>query len=126
MNSVEEKKEIESTRGFPYATPRTDIIENKEGYQIVFDLPGIEKEDIKINIEKDILTITADSNMKIGEEYQCIRKETGLVGYRRSFNLNKVVDSNKVEAEFENGTLTLKLPKKEEAQSKEISIKIKG
>ena len=49
MNTVDEKKDIESTRGYIYATPLTDIIENKNAFEIIFDLPGIEKDDIKID-----------------------------------------------------------------------------
>ncbi|MBQ2294297.1 MAG: Hsp20/alpha crystallin family protein [Spirochaetales bacterium] len=124
MNTVDEKKDIESTRGYMYATPTTDIIENKNGFEIIFDLPGIEKDDIKINIEKDILTVTAESSFTQDEEFQCIHKETNFFGFRRAFNLNKIIDNNKVEAQFNNGTLTLLLPKKMEEQSKEISIKI--
>lgn len=124
MNTVEEKKDIESTRGYTYAAPMTDIIENKDGFEIIFDLPGIEKNDIKINIEKDILTVTAESSFEQNSDFQCIHKETNFFGFRRSFNLNKIIDSNKVEAQFNNGTLTLKLPKKAEEQSKEISINI--
>lgn len=124
MNTVDEKKDIESTRGYTYETPMTDIIENKDGFEIIFDLPGIEKDDIKINIEKDILTMTAESSFTQNEDFKCIHKETNFFGFRRSFNLNKIIDNNKVEAQFNNGTLTLKLPKKAEEQSKEISIKI--
>lgn len=124
MNTVDEKKDIESTRGYTYATPMADIIENKDGFEIIFDLPGIEKDDIKINIEKDILTVTAESSFTQNPDFQCIHKETNFFGFRRSFNLNKIIDNNKVEAQFNNGTLILKLPKKAEEQSKEISIKI--
>ncbi|MBO5288912.1 MAG: Hsp20/alpha crystallin family protein [Spirochaetales bacterium] len=124
MNTVDEKKDIESTRGYIYATPLTDIIENKNAFEIIFDLPGIEKDDIKINIEKDILTITAESSFSQDEDFHCIHKETNFSGFRRAFNLNKIIDNNKVEAQFNNGTLTLILPKKAEEQSKEISINI--
>ncbi len=124
MNTVDEKKGLESTRGYIYATPFTDIVETKNDFEIVFDLPGIEKDGIKINIEKDILTVTAESSFTQDNDLKCIHKETNFSGFRRAFNLNKIVDNNKVEAKFDNGTLTLKLPKKVEEQSKEISIKI--
>mgnify|MGYP003520618971 CR=1 FL=1 len=123
MNTVNEKKELESTRGYTYATPLTDIIETKNDFEIVFDLPGIEKDGIKINIEKDILTVTAESSFAQDSDLKCIHKETNFYGFRRAFYLNKIVDNNKVEAKFDNGTLTLKLPNKVEEQSKEISIK---
>jgi len=119
-----ETEGIESTRGYIYSTPETDIYEDKDNYRIVFDIPGIEKEDINIKVEKDVLTLTADNKKKPEEGYECVREEMGFVGYQRSFNLNGIVDAGKIEADYDNGTLILKLPKKEEEKTKEIQIKI--
>jgi HSP20 family protein len=115
---------LESTRGYSYGTPLCDIYENDNEYTILFELPGIEKEDIRINVEKEILTVTAESSKKPDEKYNCIREEMGFIGYKRSFNLNKIIDNEKINAELNNGILKLTLPKREEQKTKEISIKI--
>jgi len=117
-------QEIESTRGYIYRTPETDIYEDKDNYRIIFDIPGIEKEDINIKVEKDVLTLTAECMNSPGKGFECVREEMGFSGYQRSFNLNGIVDSGKIEADYNNGTLALKLPKKEEQKTKEIQIKI--
>jgi len=120
----ESRDAAESTRGYNYYSPDVDIYEEKDGYKIVFDVPGIEKDDIKIKVEKDVLTLTAESKREPVRDYESVREEMEFAGYTRSFNLNGIVDSGKIEADFNNGTLTLSLPKKEEEKTKEISIKI--
>ncbi|HOV15229.1 MAG TPA: Hsp20/alpha crystallin family protein [Spirochaetota bacterium] len=120
----QENKNVESTRGYYYYIPQTDIYETKEEYKLVFDLPGIEKDDINIKVEKDILTLTAESKKQPVECYECLRDEIDFYGYQRSFNLNGVVDNSKIIADFSDGVLTLSMPKKEEQKTKEIQIKV--
>lgn len=115
---------IESTKGVYYETPECDIMESEEEFIIYFDIPGVDKEGINLKVEKDILTLTAECSKKPAEGYNCIREEMEYSGYRRSFNLNKSVDSEKIIADYENGTLKVKLPKREEQKTKEIKIKV--
>jgi HSP20 family protein len=122
--SKEKSEQIESTRGQIYFLPETDIFENNDSYKIIFDLPGIEKDEINLKIEKDVLTITAESKKEPVESYECIREEMEFTGYQRSFNLNGVVDTGKIDADYRNGTLTLTLPKRAEQKTKEIQIKV--
>jgi len=124
IKKKENNETVESTRGYVYSVPDTDIFEDKEKYSIVFDLPGIEKEDIILKIEKDILTITAESKKEPLDSYECLRQEMEFSGFKRSFNLNGIVDSNKITADYKNGTLTLILPKIEEQKTREIQIKV--
>jgi len=120
----QENKNVESTRGYHYYVPSTDIYETPEQYKLIFDLPGIEKEDINIKVEKEILTLTAESKKEPVECYECLRDEIDFYGYQRSFNLNGVVDNSKINADFSEGVLTLSMPKREEQKTKEIQIKV--
>jgi len=120
----ETKEPVESTRGYVYYSPDTDIYEEKDTYKIIFDIPGIEKEDINLKVEKDTLSITAEFKKQPVECYECVREETEFSGYQRSFNLNGIVDTEKIDADYRNGTLILTLPKKEEQKTKEIQIKV--
>jgi HSP20 family protein len=114
----------ESTRGYIYKSPDVDIYESKDVYKIIFDVPAIDKEDINIKVEKEVLTMTAECKKEPVEGYECAREEMDFTGYQRTFNLNGIVNTEKIEAGYENGTLILTLPKKEEEKTKEISIKI--
>ncbi|HBD95442.1 MAG: hypothetical protein A2015_06100 [Spirochaetes bacterium GWF1_31_7] len=119
-----EYRNVESKRGLDYYKPATDIVENEANYTIIFDMPGIDKNDISLKVEKGVLTVTAESNRKPDLDYTCIREEFEYTGYRRSFNLNDVIDVNSINAEYKDGTLILSLPKKEEQKTREIEIKI--
>jgi len=124
IKKKEKNEKVESTRGYVYNIPETDIFEDNEKYTIIFDLPGIDKEDINLKVEKEILTITAESKKQPLDSYETLREEMEFTGFKRSFNLNGIVDSNKINADYKNGTLTLTLTKKEEQKTKEIQIKV--
>jgi len=115
---------IESTRGYVYQTPECDIYETKGEYKIYFDIPGVEKNDIDLKVEKNVLTLTAESSKKPEDKYECLREELSYAGYKRSFELTDVVDSEKINADYKNGSLTLTLPKKEKHKAKEVKITV--
>ena len=121
---LKKNEKVESTRGYVYETPACDIYENEDNYKIYFDIPGVEKDDISLKVEKDVLSLTAESSKKADKGYNCIREEMSYAGYKRSFELNNAVDSNKINADYINGTLVLTLPKKEEQKTKEIKINV--
>jgi HSP20 family protein len=87
--------------------------------------PGFEKTDFKINLDKDVLTISAEKREgEKNEPGKEIRKEYSFRSFKRSFTLDEKIDGNAIEAKYVNGVLTLNLPKKEEVKtaSKDISI----
>jgi len=124
IKKKENNETVESTRGYVYDVPETDIYEDGEKYTITFDLPGIEKDDINLKVEKDILTLTAESKKQPLDSYESLREEMEFGGFQRSFNLNGMVDSNTINADYKDGTLTLTLNKKEEQKTREIQIKV--
>ena len=107
---------------------KTDIKEHDTGYELTVDLPGVKKEDIKAELNDGYLTITAENNTSKDEKdekgkYICRERYSG--SYSRSFYVGDAVTEEDIKAKFENGTLTLDIPKKEalpEKQSKYIAI----
>ena len=102
-----------------------NIRETKEAYQLEVVAPGFEKNDFNINLEKSVLTISAEKKNEVKEESEKqIRKEYHYRSFKRSFTLDEKIDAEKIEAKYSNGVLMLTLPKKEEVKtSKEITIK---
>lgn len=100
------------------STPRVNILENKDSWDLSFALPGIKKEDININVEKDLLTVSHIVKREEGEEFIYNRREFDYSGFERSFNLPDSVDAEKIKAKMENGILTINLPKKDDAIDK--------
>lgn len=119
-----DKNNIESTKGNIYKTPECDIYENDNEYIMYFDIPGVNKDDISLKVEKDVLSLTADCSKKAGETYNCLRDEMMYSGFKRSFDLGGSVDSDEINADYKNGTLKLVLPKKEKQKTKQISINV--
>lgn len=98
----------------PQATayyPATDVVENEKGYLLSFDLPGVPEKDVKIAVKDKVLTIA-------GERTRQMQKGR----FTRSFTLPEDVDTQKIEAQYENGVLHLFLPKAPEAKPVEIPI----
>ncbi len=98
---------------------RTDIKEGKNNYDIIIDLPGYEKEDIKIDIDNGYLNITATMNNEHEEkdDSKFVRRERYFGECSRSFYVGDEIESEDVKASFKNGTLKLEIPKKEEKKS---------
>jgi HSP20 family protein len=81
--------------------------------------PGLTKEDFKINVENDVLTVSNEKKTETSEKNEkYTRKEFSYSSFLRSFTLPEIVDMEKINAGYENGILTLTLPKKEEAKPK--------
>lgn len=95
---------------------KTDIKEKKDKYIIDIDLPGYEKENIKMSIEDGYLTVNASTNTEKEdkEEGKFVRKERYMGSCSRSFYVGDAVESEDIKASFKNGTLKIEIPKKEE------------
>ncbi len=102
-----------------------NIKETKDAYLFEVVTPGFEKNDFIVNLEKNILTISAEKKNEAKDENEKqIRKEYNYHSFKRSFTLDEKIDGEKIEAKYFNGVLTLNLPKKVEvkASAKEISV----
>ena len=101
---------------------KCDIYEKDGKYHIEMDVPGYKKEDIKIEAEKDSLVITAEHNEEKNEDNEnkkYIHRERRYGKYQRSFYLQDL-DSDNIEASFNDGVLKITIPKKEEEQNKKL------
>ena len=116
---------------FPYAQnnnlnfPAVNIHESKDDYELAFNVPGRNKEDFKITVDKGILTVSFDKKEEAKDENRKqIKKEFSFQSFKRSFTLDEKIAADNIAAKYENGILTLTLPKKEEVkvQPKEIAI----
>ena len=109
-----------------FTDPAANIIENQESFQLDLAAPGMKKDDFKIHLENNILTISSEvENEKLEEGKNYTRNEFFYGSFTRSFTLPKTIDLDKISADYENGILKVVLPKKEEAKlevKKEIKI----
>jgi HSP20 family protein len=102
--------------------PAVNIKETPENYMVEVAAPGLTKDDFKVELDGNLLSISSektDDSEERGEDERYSRKEFSYQSFSRTFNLQKdVVDIEKIEAKYENGLLHLTIPKKEEAKQK--------
>ena len=103
-----------------------DMIETKDNVIVKLSAPGVRPEEIDISVTGDTLTVKGETKGEERfEEGNYIRKELRYGSFQRTFSLPASVTSDKAKAEFENGVLTLTLPKAEEAKPKAIKVAMK-
>ena len=94
-----------------------NIAETANGFNLEVSVPGINKEDIKVNVEKGLLTISYDKKEESkSEEAKTIRREFSHRSFKRSFTVADEVNADAIQAKYENGILKLFLPKKEQVK----------
>lgn len=109
------------------SVPAVNITENKESYEVSLAVPGLKKDDFKIDVDGNMLTIRSEKEeSKEEKERTFTRKEYNYSSFSRSFTLPEEVNKEKIEARYEDGVLKLTLPRKEEAKkntAKQIAVK---
>jgi HSP20 family protein len=104
--------------------PAADVVETQDGYQIVLDLPGHAPESIQVDVKDETLTVKAERKQPAGVEGETWhRSERSFGTFFRAFTLPRTVDAGAVEATYEQGVLTLRLPKRAEAKPRTIAVK---
>ncbi len=126
MNSFfENELNLMSPQRFGYA-PATNIVENENSFRLELSVPGMEKEDFKVDVENNVLTISAEKQEEKTEENKNFTRREFVYGnFSRSFVLPKSINADDIKAEYKNGILNIDLPKKEEEKAKakkEIAI----
>jgi HSP20 family protein len=106
-------------------SPPVDIAEDDKEYTVKAELPGLNKENIKVSVEGGVLSIAGERNVEKEEKnkkYHRIERSYG--SFTRSFTLPDDASGEKVSAEFKDGVLKVHLPKEEKAKSKSVEVKI--
>jgi HSP20 family protein len=107
-------------------TPAVDIAEHDDEYLVKVELPGVNKDEVKLTLENNILTIRGEKKQEKEtkkENYHRVERSYG--SFQRSFTLPAAVKSDKIDASYKDGILKVSLPKAEEAKPKQIEVKVK-
>ena len=123
---VQKKREVEtkeeSTIPARVFLPNADIYETPNELEVVLEMPGIEKNNVDIKVEDDVLHIEGRLDLSKYGGLQPLYTEYNVGHYARSFQLSSKIDQNKIAAEMKDGVLSLTLPKVEEAKPRTIRI----
>jgi len=108
-----------------FFAPKVDIIEKDQHFEVIAELPGVNKGDISVQLHDGVLTLEAKTEQESSSENdKVIRKERRTGFFSRSFNVGKGISADDIQAKFDNGLLTLTAPKLQEAIADKRKIEI--
>ncbi len=114
----------ETLTGLQNWYPSADISEGKDAYTVRVELPGVTKDDVKITLQENVLTIQGEKKQENEtKDTNYHRLERSYGSFSRSFRLPTLVKADKIDANYKDGVLSIVLPKADEAKTKEIEIK---
>ena len=124
--AVQEKKELvskeEKTVPARYYVQITDIYETDDALTVVMEIPGVEKKDVEVNVENDVLRVEGRVDFTKYEGLEPLYTEYNVGHFARSFTLSNRIDQQQIAAQLEDGVLTLMLKKAKEAIPRKIAI----
>jgi len=104
--------------------PAVDVFEDPQAVKIVAEIPGVNPKDVKLSIENNVLTIRGEKKQVAEEKTERVHRYERSYGvFERTFALPNTVDSDRIEAKYDAGVLTVLLPKAERARPREIPVK---
>ena len=106
------------------AYPKVNVYEYDDKIGIVAEIPGLDKKNVTVEVEEDVLIISGDKHGFDSDGGKCITRELKQSAFTRSFNLGEYLDGANVSAKFKDGMLSISIPKKEPEQPKKHSVKI--
>ena len=107
--------------------PAVDVVESDKAYEITADLPGMDEKNIEVKVTDGVLTMKGERQEEKEEKKKdYYLQERSFGSFQRSFEIPESVDADKIEASFKKGVLTVKLPKRAEAQKPAKKIEVKA
>lgn len=108
--------DVERTTTRRVYTPATDIVESSDEYMLQVDVPGADPASLDVTYENDVLTIRASTKAPEHADYTLAHAEFELGDYQRAFSITEKIDADRIEAGFQHGVLTIRLPKQKPAR----------
>lgn len=123
---VQEKQELqtpeEKTESGTYYMPHTDIHESAEQIVVSMDMPGVGKQGVDVQLEKDVLTVTGHVDTAVYDGLRPVHIEYNVGHFTRRFTVSREIDQAGISASIEDGVLTVKLPKQQKAVARKITV----
>ena len=104
--------------------PTVDIFEDSEGITLMADMPGVSREQLNIEVDKDMLLVEGDARIDMPEGMEAVHADVRSTRYRRSFALSSELDVEKIDASLKDGVLNVHIPKRPEVRPRKIEIRV--
>ena len=120
---IEKSVGVKPFQGTSY--PKVNVYEYDDKVAIIAEIPGLDKKDLKVDVEEGILVISGDKHALYNDKgAKVIRRELKQSSFKRQFELGELLDGDNIKASFKDGLLTIDIPKVEPTQPKKLSVKI--
>jgi HSP20 family protein len=120
---IEKSVGVKPFQGTSY--PKVNVYEYDEKVAIIAEIPGLDKKDLKVDVEEGILVISGDKHALYNDKgAKVVRRELKSSSFKRQFELGELLDGDNIKASFKDGLLTIDIPKVEPTQPKKLSVKI--
>jgi HSP20 family molecular chaperone IbpA len=104
--------------------PPVDIYEDAAGITLIADLPGVSRERLSVQVDKDTLLIEGEAAIEMPSDMEALYADLRTTRFRRSFTLSRELEANRIDAQIKDGVLTVTVPKRAEAQPRKIQINV--
>ena len=101
-----------------------DAVRRGDGVELRFDLPGVAPESIDVNVERNVLTVRAERSWYLGEGEEALAKERGHGAFTRQVFLGDALDTDRLEARYDQGVLSVSIPTAEQAKPRKVEIQV--
>lgn len=117
--AVQPKRAVEKTM-----RPAVDIFEDDSGITVHADMPGVSRQRLDIEVDRDTLSIEGLAEIGMSEDLESLYADVRPTRYQRSFTLSHELDGHRAEASLQDGVLKLRIPKREQYQPRKIDVRV--
>ena len=104
--------------------PPVDIFEDAEGITLLADMPGVSRERLNIEVDKDVLLVEGDARISMPEDMEALYADVRSTRYRRSFALSAELETGGIDASLKDGVLKVRIPKRAEVRPRKIEVSV--
>ena len=120
----QKSSEVEKREPETALRPFVDIFEDADGITLLADMPGLSRERLKIEVDKDVLLVEGDAKIEMPENMEALYADVRLTRYRRSFGLSGELATGEIEASLKDGVLNVRIPKRAEVRPRKIEVSV--
>jgi HSP20 family molecular chaperone IbpA len=103
--------------------PPVDIYEDAEGITLLADIPGVSKDRLNLQVDKDTLLVEGDIRLSMPEGMEALYVDVRSTRYRRNFALSSELETDKIEANLKDGVLSVRIPKRAEVRQRKVEVR---
>jgi HSP20 family protein len=119
-----ESTEVQKREPETVLRPPVDVFEDAEGITLVTDMPGVDRDRLNLQVDKESLIIEGDARIEMPEGMEALYADVHSTRYRRSFALSSELETKGIEASIKDGVLRVRIPKRAEVRPRKIEVRV--